>query len=51
VLIPPENSRLLADRIPGARLRVIPGGGHQFMLEQAEAFNGAVLGFLEALPL
>jgi pimeloyl-ACP methyl ester carboxylesterase len=50
VLIPPENSRILAERIPGAVLRVIPGGGHQFMLEQAQAFNQAVVEFLEGLP-
>ncbi|MBU2548580.1 MAG: alpha/beta hydrolase [Proteobacteria bacterium] len=49
VLIPPENSRILAERIPGARLRIIEGGAHQFTVEQADAFNQAVLDFLQAL--
>ena len=50
VLIPPENSKILAGRIPNARLRVIEGGGHQFLIEQPDAFNNAVLEFLKALP-
>jgi pimeloyl-ACP methyl ester carboxylesterase len=50
VLIPPENSKILAERIPNARLRVIEGGGHQFLIEQPDAFNNAVLEFLKALP-
>lgn len=51
VLIPPENSKILAERIPNARLRVIEGGGHQFLIEQPDTFNNAVLEFLKALPL
>lgn len=50
LLVPPENSHLLAQRIPQARLEIIPGGGHQFMVERPEAFNQAVLRFLEELP-
>jgi 3-oxoadipate enol-lactonase len=50
VLVPPENSRILAERIPNARLQVIEGGGHQFLIEQPDAFNRAVLEFLKALP-
>ena len=50
VLVPPENSRILATRIPNARLRVIEGGGHQFLIEQPDDFNSAVLEFLLALP-
>jgi len=50
VLVPPENSKILADRIPNAQLQVIEGGGHQFLVEEADAFNRAVLEFLEALP-
>lgn len=48
-LIPPENSRILAERIPGARLQIIEGGGHLFLVEQEDVFNRTVLDFLEAL--
>ncbi len=50
ILVPPENSRILAERIPNARLRVIEGGGHQFLIEQPNDFNNAVLEFLLGLP-
>jgi 3-oxoadipate enol-lactonase len=50
VLVPVENSKILAERIPNAQLRVIEGGGHQFLIEQPDAFNNAVLEFLKALP-
>jgi 3-oxoadipate enol-lactonase len=50
VLIPPENSKILAERIPNARLRVIERGGHQFLIEQPDAFNNAVLEFLQVFP-
>lgn len=51
ILIPPQNSTILAERIPNAQLRVIEGGAHQFLVEQADAFNRAVLGFLDSLPV
>lgn len=47
VLIPPGNSKILARRIPKARLNIIPGGGHQILVEQPEACNQAVLTFFE----
>ena len=50
VLVPPENSKILAERIPNARLQVIEGGGHQFLIEKPDAFNNAVLDFLQTLP-
>lgn len=49
VLIPPENSKIISERIPNARLRMIEGGGHQFLIEQPDAFNNAVLEFLKTL--
>ncbi len=49
-LIVPENSRILAEKIPDAKLRVIPEGGHQFLVEQADAANEAILAFLNDLP-
>jgi 3-oxoadipate enol-lactonase len=42
----PEAERLRAG-IPNARIEVIPGGGHGFLWETPEAFNRAVLAFLE----
>ncbi len=33
-LVPPENSRVLARSIPGARLLLLPGAGHCFPLER-----------------
>jgi len=48
-LIPPENAKVLAQRIPVAQIISIDGGGHQFLIEQPEAFNEAVIGFLDDL--
>jgi len=45
ILTPPAFSRDLARLIPKARLKVIPGA-HAFFIEEATAFNRAVLGFL-----
>ena len=47
MLIPPANSDVIADRIPGARLQKIAGGSHGFNFETPDAFNAAVLEFLE----
>jgi 3-oxoadipate enol-lactonase len=46
-LIPVENSRILASRIPKAELVIIKGAGHEFFIEDAEEANKIVLGFLE----
>jgi pimeloyl-ACP methyl ester carboxylesterase len=43
ILIPPGNSRILAERIPGARLRVIPEGGHIAIHEHPEVFVDELL--------
>ena len=51
VLIPPENSRVMAERIPDAQLCSIDGGGHLFVVEQPQQFNEAVIGFLNSLSL
>jgi hypothetical protein len=39
-LVPVENSYLLAARIPGAQLRIVCGGGHLFLIDQAEELGG-----------
>jgi pimeloyl-ACP methyl ester carboxylesterase len=45
-LVPVRNAELLARGIPGARLELIPGGGHLWMLEQPGASAALVDGFL-----
>jgi pimeloyl-ACP methyl ester carboxylesterase len=45
-LVPPENSRFLAERIAGAELAVFPKGRHAFNVEFEEESNGAVLDFI-----
>ena len=48
-MIPVEESRRIASAIPGAQLVIVPGAGHLANLEQPEAFNDALKGFLSAL--
>jgi 3-oxoadipate enol-lactonase len=45
-LIPVENSRILASRIPEAELVILKGVGHEFFIEDAEEANKVVLDFL-----
>lgn len=44
-LTPRNQAELLLERIPGARLDLIPGAGHVLHLEATEAFCRAILGF------
>lgn len=46
---PPAHARLMAGRIPGARLVEIPGSGHISNIEAPHAFNAALGAFLESL--
>lgn len=46
-LVPPENSRRIAERIPGSLLVLLPGAPHRLFAENAEAFNREVLAFLD----
>lgn len=48
VLTPPDVSRRMAERIPGARLTILAGAGHISNVEQPAAFDEAVLSFLLA---
>lgn len=43
---PPSMARTIAERIPGARLAVLPGARHCAVVEQAQEFNRVLLGFL-----
>ena len=49
-LIRPENSGTLARLIPGAKLRVIPGGGHRVLWEAVEECTDLITGFLVSIP-
>jgi 3-oxoadipate enol-lactonase len=46
-LVPAENSRLIAARIPGAKLVELPGG-HLFFVEHPAEFNRAVIDFVRS---
>ncbi len=48
VIVPVQNSRNLAAKIPGAKLHIVPGGSHTFFIEQAQEFNRLVAEFLAA---
>lgn len=45
-IVPLVNARILANRIPGARLHVIHGGGHLFLLERPTESATLVADFL-----
>jgi 3-oxoadipate enol-lactonase len=49
-LIPPANSHLIAKRIPGAKLVLIPKAGHVLSTDQPDAVHREVLEFLSSLP-
>jgi pimeloyl-ACP methyl ester carboxylesterase len=48
-LTPPKYGRLLADKIPGARLALVPQAGHIAPLERPEAVSALIEGFLSEL--
>ncbi|MBF8265103.1 MAG: alpha/beta hydrolase fold protein [Dehalococcoidia bacterium] len=43
---PVASVKFIAEKIPGAKLQIIPRCGHGFMWEAAEQFNEAVMNFL-----
>lgn len=43
-----RQGRLMAEAIPGARLQVLPGTGHLLNVDAPEAFNRALVAFLES---
>jgi 3-oxoadipate enol-lactonase len=46
-LVPPSNGKLIAERIPGAKLVLLPAASHIFTTDQTEAAHKAILEFLE----
>jgi len=46
IIVPVQNSRNLASKIPGATLQIINGGSHTFFIEQAGEFNRILTEFL-----
>ena len=46
---PPADGQLMAEKIPGAHLAIIPQAGHLSNLEQPEAFNDALCSFLKTI--
>jgi pimeloyl-ACP methyl ester carboxylesterase len=46
--VPLGNARLLAARIPDARLHVVKGGGHLFLLDEPENVAPTILDFLSS---
>jgi poly(3-hydroxyalkanoate) depolymerase len=45
-LVAPINARWLARRIPGAELRIVPGGGHLVLFDEPERVAPAIEAFL-----
>lgn len=46
LILPAENARLLAARIPGAKLVLYEGAGHAFIIERAREFSRVAMEFL-----
>jgi pimeloyl-ACP methyl ester carboxylesterase len=46
LIVPVDNGRMLAARLPNARYVELPGAGHNLQLEVPETFNRLVLEFL-----
>jgi pimeloyl-ACP methyl ester carboxylesterase len=49
-IVPAANSRVLASLIPGARLEVVPGGGHLMLFDSPGEVGPRVAGFLGGRP-
>ena len=45
-VVPLANARLMAARLPPARVHVVPGGGHLFLLDEPETVVDEIQGFL-----
>jgi pimeloyl-ACP methyl ester carboxylesterase len=50
ILVSPQNGRILAEHIPGAELRTIPGAAHMFFWEEPQKSATMVTEFLSRVP-
>ena len=46
-LVPPDNGRILADRIPGAELVIVPEANHLLGTDQPEQVSELLVGWLD----
>jgi pimeloyl-ACP methyl ester carboxylesterase len=46
-IVPPSQSQLIAQKVQGSELVMISGAGHVPMLERADEYNRALMGWLE----
>jgi pimeloyl-ACP methyl ester carboxylesterase len=49
--VPVGNAYLLKERIPGAELRIVEGGGHLFTFEFPEESASSIVEFLTRVPV
>lgn len=47
IVVPVENSRILARKLPNAQLVTFPNAGHLFVVERADEVNRIILDFLK----
>jgi pimeloyl-ACP methyl ester carboxylesterase len=47
LLVPPENSRVIAERVRGAELVMVGDAGHCFFQEKPAATNAALVAFFK----
>jgi pimeloyl-ACP methyl ester carboxylesterase len=50
VIVPVENARFIASRVPGASLRIVLNAGHGLMYQEPNTTADAVLSFLATSP-
>jgi pimeloyl-ACP methyl ester carboxylesterase len=50
-LVPPENGRILAQKISGARMRLFERASHIYPTDEPEASNQEALSFLASLGI
>ncbi len=49
VMTPPKFAQFIADRVPGASARIVPGAGHLVMIERPADTNEALRAFVSSM--